>query len=814
MRVSWKWLNELVEVKVSPKELARLMTMSGIEVGGIECFSKGLKDVRVGLIEKITKHPQADKLVICDVNIGGDKRVTIVTGASNVREGQKVPVAIAGAILADGKQIKSADFRGIMSKGMLCSAEELGMDVDKIPAEQKDGIYILPNDVSVGDDIVETLDLEDIVMELELTPNRADCLGMINVAREVAALTGEKLNLPVIEESNDKGECASLTRIDIEDKELCGRYVARIIKNVKIEPSPLWLQHRLMATGMRPINNIVDVTNYVMMEMGQPLHAFDFDKLNENRIVVRKAKKEEEITTLDGQVRKLEPDMLVIADAQKPVAIAGVMGGLDSEVTNSTKTIFLESAYFNGSSIRRTSHTLGLRSEASWRFEKTVDVEQVKMVADRAVQLLAQIGGGTPAEGYVDCYPNKVKRKPIKLRINKVNKVLGTEIQPETMEEILKVLQIAILERDEEGWLLMPPSYRQDLEIEVDMIEEITRMNGYDKIPTTLPEGAMTQGMRTAKQKFRYKMRKLMVAQGLMEVFSYSFINPMQLDYWRVPTDHFLRDVVTIKNPLSEEQGVMRTTILPGLLETVKRNINKRNKDVKLFEIGKVFFSNGFPENSEIPEEKLMLAAICSGKKEKSWLYGEEEYDFYYLKGVVENLLDGLGFNREQVSYEAVADVPGLHPGRTAIIRMKGKEIGMIGEIHPLTLDKYGIEQKVAVFNIEAEVLANEVVDKKEFVVPITKYPAVARDLAITIPEEIKTAAVAELINEQGGMLLKGVRLFDLYRGKQITEGYKSLAFSLTWQAPDKTLTDGEINILHQKIEESLKKEFGAGLRC
>jgi len=815
MLVSWKWLNELVEIDKTPEDIGDLLTMSGIEVEGIMSseIDSNTQYLKVGLIEEVTKHPQADKLVICKLDVGDGESRIIVTGASNVQAGHKVPVALPGAVLVGGKRIKPAVLRGVPSDGMLCSADELGIDVDKISPEQRTGIYIFPDDVEIGADVVNVLNLDDIVLELSLTPNRADCLGMLNVAREIAALTGGKLQFPKVDDSAEGGECAKQTRVDIEAKDLCKRYVARLIKDIKIVPSPLWLQQRLMAVGVRPINNVVDVTNYIMMETGQPLHAFDYDCIKGKRIVVRRAQEAEEIVTLDGQLRKLNPEMLIIADAERAVAIAGVMGGLDSEVTAATKTILLESACFHGTSIRRTSYALGLRSEASMRFEKAVDLEQARFVADRTVQLLAEIGAGTPVDGCVDCYPVREEKQPIELRVKRVNQILGTEISPETMEDILKSLQIKIVEKKKEGWLLLPPTYRRDIELEVDFIEEIARLYDYEKIPTTLPEGVTTQGMRTAEQKSRIKLRKTMAAQGLMEVITYSFINPQQLDYLGLPDGHHLRETITIANPLSEEQGVMRTTLLPGLLTIVQRNINKQNKNLKLFEMGKVFYVDGYPTEKKLPTEKLMLAAVSTGEKEKSWAYQAEKYDFYFLKGVVENLLEVIGYDLKEVSFEIAENLPMLHPSRSAVIKLKGREIGVLGEVHPLTLEKLGIDQKVSMLNLDIESLSCENVMHKTLVVPVTKYPAVRRDLAIVVREEVNTGAVQALIRKKAGSWLKELRLFDLYRGEQIQEGYKSLAFSLTWQASDKTLTDDEVNSLHQKIDQALQKEFGADLR-
>jgi phenylalanyl-tRNA synthetase beta chain len=808
MRVSWKWLNELVDINLKPEELAEVMTMSGVAVEGIEYLNKGVRGVIVGLIQEIYPHPQADKLSVCKVSVG-DVILTIVTGASNVKVGQKVPVAVPGAVLPE-KKIERAVFRGLESEGMLCSADELGMDADKLPPEQRDGILILAEECPVGADIVPLLGLDDIVLELELTPNRADCLSMINVAREVAALTGGRLKLPEIEKSGASQACEALIKINIQDQDLCKRYVGRVIEHVQIKESPLWLKQRLLAAGVRPINNIVDITNYVMMEMGQPLHAFDYDCLADKTIIVRRAADGEEITTLDGKKRELTPEMLVIADAHKPVGIAGVMGGLESEVTAQTKTILLESAYFHGPSIRRTSNALALRSEASLRFEKGVDLEQVSLAADRACQLMAQLGAGVPVEGQVDCYPHPEERYPIRLRLERVNSILGTDLGETEVEKILKALNITILERDLEGWHVFTPSYRRDLELEIDLIEEIARLNGYDKIPTTLPYGATTQGAKNAEQRLHDRISEIMVGQGLFEVITYSFINPRHLDWLYLPPGHELRQTVVVSNPLSEEQGIMRTTILPGLLETVKRNINKRNKNLKLFELGKVYLSSGFPGERKLPQEKWVLGAISTGKKEKTWAYGEENYDFFFLKGVAENIFSSLGLG--DVSFVKSENNPSLHPGRCARIIVGGKKVGFIGEVHPLVLEKYGIEQRAAVFSLYLDELIGLVSEAVRYQ-PVPRFPAVTRDLAIVVPEAVEAGQVLGVIKDTGKTLLKNISLFDVYRGQQIREGYKSLAFSLTWQAEDRTLTDEEVNKLHREIEAALARELGADLR-
>ncbi len=810
MRVSWKWLNELAEFDSNPEELASLLTMSGIEVEGIESLEKGIKHVKVGLITEITDHPHADKLCICHIKIDEGQMLTIVTGATNVRPGQKVPVALVGAVLPGGKKIKEAKLRGVESSGMLCSAQELGLDADKVPAEQKDGIYILPADVPVGANIIDVLELDDVVLELGLTPNRSDCMGMINVAREVAALTGGKINLPHIKKSEQGGSCAELIKIDIEDSKLSQRYVGRIIKDVHIAPSPLWLQHRLMAAGVRPINNIVDVTNYVMMETGQPLHAFDYDTLKGKYIKVRNAAPGEVMVTLDGQQRELTPDMLVIADAERPVALAGVMGGLDTEVTGNTKTILLEAAYFNGASIRRTSLNLGLRSEASLRFEKSVDLEQVNLVADRAIQLMEELGAGKAVDGHVDCYPAPEKKEPISLRLSRINEILGTELTEQMVEDYLTALNMDITLVEKGKWSVKIPSYRRDITGEVDLIEEVARLYGYDNIPTTLPCGESTQGRKTREQKLDYRLRSELAAQGMTEIITYSFINPRHLDWVQIPANHELRETVKIKNPLSEEQGIMRTLLLPGLLDAVQTNLNKRNKNLKLFEVGKVYNSAGFPSDNKLPQEKWTLGCIATGNKEKSWRYGEEEYDFYYLKGSIENLFETLRI--DDYVFVKSQELPWLHPGRTATIEVKGKEVGYIGEVHPLVLENYEIEQKVVAVQLDLDLLMETAQDKLSYK-SIGKFPAVTRDLAVVVPEEVEARSVEKLIASVGKKLLVRIKLFDVYRGKQIAEGHKSLAFSLSWQAPDKTLTDEEVNNYHKNIEQVLDKEFGGDIR-
>lgn len=812
MRVSWHWLKELVELKTSPEELARLFTMAGVETEIAANPSQCVKGVEVGLIKEVKKHPQADRLWVCKVITGGDRVLTLVSGAPNLREGQKVPVALDGAVLAGGRRIEKTVFRGIESAGMLCSPDELGLDADKMSAEEKEGIYILPADVPLGEDVTKLLGLDDYILELDLTPNRSDCLSMFNVAREAAALTGGELTLPFVEASKPGGEAATLTSVTIEDADLCKRYVARVIRDIKVARSPLWLRHRLLAAGVRPINNIVDITNYVMLETGQPLHAFDYDKLAENRIVVRRAARSEELITLDGQKRSLSPNMLVIADAAKPVGIAGVMGGLETEVTTETKTVLLEAAFFNGPSIRRTSQALGLRSEASQRFEKEVDPDRVALAADRALQLMFELGAGIPVDGHVDCCPAMQERVPIVLRLSRINQILGTSLDGLSVEKILKALQIRIIQRNEQSWTLLAPSYRRDLEREIDLIEEVARLYGYDKIPTTLPLGPTTQGSRTREQRLRRQINALLSSLGLYQVITFSFINPRHFEFLRLPDKHPLRETVTVANPLSEEQGVMRTTLLPGLLDVVKKNLNKRNKDLALYELGKIYLKDGFPKENPLPLEKDFLAAVATGMREKTWAYPAMQYDFFYLKGILENLLSRLGVGAK-TAFHPLKEESFLHPGRSAEIEIGGNVMGWLGEIHPLVLENYGIEQKTTAFMLDLTLLLKEAAETTGYE-PIPRYPSVTRDLAVIVPEETAAIDISKLIEENGKPWLKRVYLFDLYRGKQISAGFKSLAFALTWQAEDRTLTDEEVNDLHQEILRVLAKEAGAQLRA
>lgn len=808
MQVSMKWLKDYVAVELSSKELAHKLTMAGIPVDAVKQLGEGITNVVAGEIIDVRPHPQADRLVICSVKIsasGGP--LAIVTGAKNVKAGMKVPVALVGATLPNGVQIEKAVFRGVESFGMLCSAQELQLDPSGLPEDEKHGIMSLPPEAEPGMPVQQILGLDDEVLELDLTPNRADCLSVINIAREVSAITGAELKLPQINEEGVSSETEQMAAVEIKAPDLCGRYIARVVKDIKIGPSPAWLRHRLEAAGMRSINNIVDVTNFVMLEMGQPLHAFDYDKLAGHQIIVRRAKDKETMFTLDGQKRQLDEEMLVIADAENPVAIAGVMGGLESEVTVNTKTILLESAHFDGASIRKTSRKLGLRSEASSRFEKGVNIDGALAAVNRAVDLIEQLGAGKAVPGKIDQYPMKRHETVIALRPHRVNQLLGTNIGAEEIVNILCRLHLGVTSSGDE-LLVKVPSYRGDLTQEVDLIEEVARIHGYDLVPTTLPQGAMGQSKKNISQLLEERAKQILLACGMTEIITYSFISPKALDKIGLEAAHPLRNVVKIKNPLSEEQSVMRTTLLPGLLEIASRNINRRQKNLSIFESGRVFWPK--EAVAELPVEEKMLAGLVSGELSKTWNWPQVEMDFYYMKGILEQLLAGL--NNQQVKFVPSSSYSTFHPGRTAEVFSDGRRIGVIGEIHPDVLTNYGLEQKACAFELQIALLIDNFAKVKQYT-PLPKYPAVERDMALLVPHGVSSQEVEQVIAAVGGNYLNSYRLFDVYRGKQVPEGFKSMAYNLIYQAHDRTLTDDEVQAIHQKIEQELQDRFGAYLR-
>jgi len=806
--VSYNWLKEYVDININPEELAQRLTMVGLEVSSVNRFDKSLDKVVVGLIEDIKDHPYASKLSLCTVNVGDGQRLKIICGAPNIRVGQKVPVAIEGAVLPSGMVIKKVNIRQMESEGMICSAQELGLDANLLPEEQKQGIMEFPDDVPIGADVADVLNLNDAVLELDLTPNRSDCLSVISIAREVAAICGTELRLPVIEIKEDPNtNIGDLITVEIADDELCGRYVARIVDGIKIKPSPIWMQNRLRASGVRPINNIVDVTNYVMLEFGQPLHAFDYRFIKGKKIIVRRAEEGEKIVTLDGQERKLEPDMLVIADAEEAVAIAGVMGGRDSEILEDTSTVLIESANFNSTSIRRTSRKLGLRSESSLRFEKGVNIEGALIAADRAAQLMAQLGGGHIVKGVVDNYPRKWLPVNIELRPYKVNEFLGIELDPQVIKETLEKIGLTIKDREDGCFTVSVPPFRLDLEREIDLVEEVARLYGYDKIPSTIPSGDIGHIKKNRMQILEEKCKNILTACGLMEVITFSFTSPKVFDKLGLPQEHPLRNAVTLANPLSEETSILRTTLIPNLLEVAQRNTHRKVNNLRIFEIGRIFLPI---EGQELPREETVIAGLIMGALEKGWNWESQKLDFFYLKGVLEELFEHL--NVGDVVWEPTSDYPGMHPGKTAEIKAKGIYLGFIGEIHPSVIENFELPTQASVFQINFEALAQTSESVKMYR-PLPKYPSAERDMAFIVSENIPAAEIEKAIREVGGKILKSCRIFDVYKGRQIPEGKRSLAFSLVYQAEDRTLTDEEVDALHERIKSEMVKRFNAQLR-
>ncbi|KGK86892.1 phenylalanyl-tRNA synthetase subunit beta [Desulfosporosinus sp. HMP52] len=800
MKVSLEWLRELVDIDQSAVELAETLTRGGIEVEDVEDLNKGFEKVVIGEILSLTKHPDADRLLVCAVSVGHEE-VTIVTGAQNLLTGDRIPVALIGANLPNGLSIKKSKLRGVVSLGMLCSREELLLDDTVGLDRSSDGILILPSTAPIGESFGHYLGLDNSVLDLELYPNRPDCLAMVNVAREVASLTQKKPHLP---KWADQSQVLSLPvatdlRIIIEDKDLCWRYAGLMVEDVHIEPSPEWMQRRLKAAGVRPINNIVDITNYVMMEMGQPLHAFDREKIKGN-VHVRVAQPEEKIVTLDNVERTLNPHTLLIADDSQPLAVAGVMGGLDSEVTETTKSLMIESAHFSSVSVRRTSRRLGLRSEASNRFEKGIDVSGVVAALGRVCDLLQDLGAGRPV-AFVDEVKHIPPRRQVALSTERTSTVLGIELAVSEIHQVLEDLNFEYQEND--GlFQVQIPTYRSDIEIEEDLMEEVARLIGYDRIPTTLPQGDQTQGRRTPEQEFRRRMRKVLAQSGLDEVLTYTFTRAEADAQWGSA-----KHSIPLLNPLREELGVMRTSLIPGLLDVAARNVARRNTDVSIFEIGNTYWGDEQPLK-KLPREELRVAAVAVGKSDRHWFNQSSSYDFYYLKGIMEAVAQEFGLKLE---YRLAENQSLLHPGRSADIYLQNECIGFLGEIHPSLEKEWGLERAV-LFELEMEPLFKKIRQTVR-AHSIPRFPAIQRDLAVVVAAETSAEAVMSKIRKLGGNLLQHVEIFDVYTGKPIAEGHKSLAFTLRYQSLERTLTDEEVSLLNSRILEGIQQDFGAERR-
>ena len=808
MLVPIEWLKDYTDINVDTKEFCDRMIMSGSNLETCEYFCEEMENVVVGKIEKIEKHPNADKLVVCMINVGKEEPVQIVTGAPNVFEGAYVPVALHKSRIPGplhgkekeegGTKITKGKLRGVESFGMLCSAGELGFDDKVVPVAHRDGIWILEEEYPLGQDFAEALGLKQAVVDFEITPNRPDCLSMTGMAREAAATFGSDLKYPDTEckEETDK-QAKDFIQVEIKEPELCRRYAARIVTDVKIGQSPWWLQKRLMYAGMRPINNIVDITNFVMLEYGQPIHAFDIRQIHDNKIVVECAQEGDTFTTLDNTERTLTKDMLLIKDGQRGVAIAGVMGGLNSEIEEDTTTILVESANFNGDSIRATSKKLGLRTEASSRFEKGIDPNLCQDAADRVCRLIEILGCGKVASGTVDVYPNEFAPKAIDVRVERINKVLGIDLPASEMIRIFESLEMKV---EGEGPVLKvtPPTVRQDMLTEVDFVEEVARMYGYDKLPVTLPKGNSESG-KSRERSLVDLARDTLCALGLNEVQTYSFVSPKGVDDVRIDEDSWERAFVKILNPLGEENSVMRTILTPNMLEVLGRNYSRNIEAVKAFEIGSTF-TTSFISDGDLPEEDT---GLCIG------LYGQGA-DFFTLKGIVTELLKVLGVSEPVFTAESEYGV--YHPGRCARISVGDEELGIMGEVYPDVADKFGIGTRRYCCELLFDAVIRHANIEKAYT-PLPKYPATSRDIALLVDEAVQVGEIEAIIKEQGGSILEKVQLFDVYRGKQVAEGKKSAAFALTYRDKDKTLTDEEVAKVHENVLEALKEKINAVLR-
>ncbi|MCR4938262.1 MAG: phenylalanine--tRNA ligase subunit beta [Lachnospiraceae bacterium] len=799
MDTSLNWIKAYVPgLECTDEEYFDRMTLTGTKVEGFKRPDKNLEKIVVGKILSIERHPDADKLIVCRVSVGNEE-LQIVTGAPNVNVGDLIPVVLDGGKVAgghdggplpeDGIKIKSGKLRGVDSFGMMCAIEELGSDRNLYPEAPENGVYIFPEgSAEPGDDAIELLGLHDTIFEYEITSNRVDCYSVLGIAREAAATFDRPFVPPVVKETGNDEDVNSFVKVEIKDTDLCSRYCARAVKNIRIGESPAWLRHRLASAGVRPINNIVDITNYVMLEYGQPMHAYDMDKLAGSRIVVKRAEDGESFVTLDGAERKLDKDVLMICDGEKEVGIAGIMGGENSMITDDVKNMLFEAATFNGANIRKSAKRLGLRTDASGIFEKGLDPANAEAAINRACALIEELDAGDVVGGMVDAgLPIKEETK-IEFKPDKYNKLLGTDISAEDMLAIFKKLEIAY---DDKSGMLVIPSFRQDLKGQADIAEEVARFFGYDKIPLTLPSGEGMEG------KLSYPMRIEAIARdsaercGFSQAYEYSFESPRVFDKLLIPEGDALRAAITISNPLGEDFSIMRTTSVNGMLTALSLNFSRRNKDVKLYELGNIYVPHALPL-TELPDERMQFTLGFYGKG-----------DFYSMKGAVEVFLKASGM-KDEPEYDASADAPFLHPGRKASVIYKGEKIGFLGEVHPLVAKNYGIKDRVylAVLDMPVIVPLTSFDMKYE---GIAKFPAVTRDISMVAKKETTAGSIEKMIRQRGGKILESVKLFDIYEGDQVKAGYKSIAYSLSFRDMEKTLSDEEVGTAMKKILNGLQ---------
>ena len=798
MNTSLSWIKAYVpDLDVTAQEYTDAMTLTGTKVEGFEKMDADLDKIVVGQIDKIEKHPDADKLIICQVNIGTES-IQIVTGAPNVKEGDKVPVVLDGGRVAGGHEpgqrvaggikIKKGKLRGVESNGMMCSIEELGSNRDMYPDAPEYGIYIFPEDTEVGADAIEVLGLHDVVFEYEITSNRVDCYSVVGIAREVAATFHKEFCPPVVTATGNDEDVNDYIKVTVKNTDLCPRYCARVVKNIKIAPSPEWMQRRLASVGIRPINNLVDITNYVMEEYGQPMHAYDLDTIANHEIIVRTAEADEKFTTLDGQERQMDEDVLMICDGEKSIGIAGIMGGENSMITDNVKTMLFEAACFDGTNIRKSSKRVGLRTDASGKFEKGLDPNNAQAAIDRACQLIEEMGAGEVVGGMVDVYGKKKEPVRVPFDPEAINNLLGTEIAEEDMLGYFKKID---LEYDKEKREVIAPTFRHDLFRMADLAEEVARFYGYDNIPTTLPRGEATTGKLSFKLRVEEIARDIAEFCGFSQGMTYSFESPKVFDKLLLPEDSPLRQTVDIVNPLGEDYSVMRTTSLNGMLTSLATNYNRRNKNVRLYELGNVYLPKALPL-TELPEERMQFTL---------GMYGDG--DFFSMKGVVEEFFEKVGLHKKE-TYDPNAGKTYLHPGRQANIIYDGTVVGYLGEVHPDVADNYGIGTRAYIAVIDMpEIVKKATFDRKY--TGIAKFPAVTRDISMVMPKEILVGQVEEVIEKKGGAYLESYALFDIYEGEQIKKGFKSVAYSIVFRAKDKTLEEAEITSAMNKILEGLE---------
>lgn len=805
MNTSLKWIKALVPgLDCTAQEYTDAMTLSGSKVESYEQLDADLDKIVIGQVKKIERHPDADKLVICQVDIGEPELTQIVTGAANVFEGAKVPVVLDGGRVAGGHdgtktpggiKIKKGKLRGIESNGMMCSIEELGSSREMFPDAPVNGLYIFGEDAPVGENAVSYLGLDDSVIEYEITSNRVDCFSVLGIAREAAATFDKKFVPPVVTETGNDENVNDIVKVTVKDADLCSRYTARVVKNVKFAPSPKWMQERLRSHGIRPINNLVDITNYVMEEYGQPMHAYDLDTIAGNEIVVRRAAKDEKFVTLDGQERQMDDSVLMICDAEKAIGIAGIMGGENSMITENVHTMLFEAACFDGTNIRKSSKKIGLRTDASAKFEKGLDSNLAMEAMNRACQLVEELGAGEVVGGAVDIYP--VKREGIRIPFepDKYNKLLGTDIDKETMIGYFKKIDLGYDEATNE---ILVPSWRQDLLCDADMAEEVARFYGYDNIGVTLPSGESTAGGKSFKLRMEEKAREVAEFCGFSQAMTYSFESPKVFDKLLIPADSDLRKTVVISNPLGEDYSIMRTLPLNGMLASLSTNFGRRNKDVRLYEMGNIYLPKQVPL-TELPEERMQLTF---------GMYGDG--DFFTMKGVVEELLSQLGL-RNKAEYDPTADLPFLHPGRKASVVYDGTVIGYLGEVHPTVAANYAMKERVYIAVVDMP----EIVSRASFDYKyegITNFPVSSRDLSMVVPKNILVGDIEKVFDEKGGAYLESYELFDVYEGEQIEKGFKSVAYSLKFRGKDKNLEENDITSAMNKILKGLEK-MGIQLR-